>query len=48
MSVRFGFIKGEYRNDVSDGGLALHDNYRAMAIANGVPADDPTIAACRS
>jgi len=25
----------------------LHENYRAMAIANGVPADDAALTACR-
>jgi hypothetical protein len=47
LSVRVGFIKGQYRADVHDGGHVLHDSYRAMAIANGVPEDDPAIAACR-
>jgi hypothetical protein len=33
--------------DVEDGGHELHESYRAMAIANGVAADDPVLAACR-
>ena len=31
------------RTQVSDGGHALHDDYRAMAEANGVPPDDPAL-----
>jgi hypothetical protein len=27
--------------------VELHQNYRAMAVANGVPADDPVLDACR-
>ena len=30
-----------------DGGHELHENYRAMAIANGVAPDDPVLGACR-
>ena len=33
---------------VSDGGHELHDSYRDMAVANGVPPDDPAIADCRA
>jgi|SRR5450830_510137 len=47
LAVRLGFISGRFKNDVHDGGHDLHENYRAMAIANGVPADDAAIAACR-
>lgn len=32
---------------VHDGGAVLHESYRAMAEANGVPADDPALARCR-
>lgn len=28
-------------------GFPLHENYRAMAIANGVDADDPVLRPCR-
>lgn len=28
---------------VSDGGVELHENYYEMAVANGVPADDPAL-----
>lgn len=47
LSVRLGFITGRYRDDVSDGGYELHDDYRAMAIANGVPPDDVILKPCR-
>jgi hypothetical protein len=32
---------------VDDGGHALHEDYRTMAIANGVEPDDPALAPCR-
>jgi hypothetical protein len=47
LSVRLKFAKSELRDDVCDGGHALHCNYRAMAIANGVTPDDPALARCR-
>lgn len=47
LSVRLGYIAGRYHDDVTDGGHALHDNYRSMAIANGVDKDDPVLALCR-
>jgi hypothetical protein len=31
---------------VSDGGHELHENYRAMAEANGVASDDPVLDGC--
>ena len=42
MAVRMRMIRGGYDPDtVTDGGLDLHESYRAMAIANGVdPAAD--------
>lgn len=36
-----------YPQDVTDGGTELHESYRAMAVANGVPADDPVLQECR-
>ena len=36
-----------FATDVSDGGHRLHASYRAMAVANGVPADDPVLGPCR-
>lgn len=47
MAVRLGFMTGRFKVDVQDGGYQLHENYRAMAIANGVPADDAALTACR-
>ena len=38
-------IHGRYV--VRDGGHELHANYRAMAVANGVPAGHPQLVACR-
>lgn len=32
---------------VSDGGHALHADYRAMAVANGVRPSDPALRGCR-
>lgn len=48
LRVRLDRMRGLLRLDVRDGGHALHASYAAMAIANGVPADDPALAACRS
>ncbi|WP_455233403.1 DUF6283 family protein [Geopseudomonas aromaticivorans] len=47
LSVRLGYIKGHFADDVSDAGLELFDGYREMAIANGVDPDDPVLALCR-
>lgn len=46
MAVRMGYMQGKYQG-VSDGGHDLHESYRAMAIANGVEADDEVLAPCR-
>jgi hypothetical protein len=47
LSVRLKCARGQLGDDVRDGGHALHANYRAMAVANGVPPDDPALAKCR-
>lgn len=47
LAIRLKLIKGEIVGDVVDGGLQLHDSYRAMAIANGVGADEDVLAPCR-
>lgn len=48
LRVRLAVMQGEINLDeVHDGGLELHEDYRAMAVANGVPEDDPVIAPCR-
>lgn len=47
LTVRLAYMTGRLKGDVADGGHKLHENYRAMAIANGVPENDPALAACR-
>ncbi len=48
LTVRFRIMTGHLDpNKVSDGGADLFDNYREMAEANGVPADDPALKNCR-
>lgn len=48
LSVRMAIFDGRYDpSQVTDGGVELYEGYRSMAIANGVPADDPAIAHCR-
>ena len=47
LSVRLGYMTGRIKDDVRDGGHQLHENYRAMAIANGVAPDDEILALCR-
>lgn len=46
LSVRLARMQGQML-DVEEGGHELHENYRAMAIANGVDPDDPVLAPCR-
>jgi len=43
LGVRLKRMLGQCQ-DVNDGGHELHESYRAMAIANGVAADDPVLA----
>lgn len=48
LSVRIRIAAGELDPEqVDDGGHPLHDGYTTMAIANGVPADDPALEHCR-
>lgn len=47
LAVRLSALRGSPMTDVSDAGHALHANYRAMAIANGVDPDDPILKPCR-
>ncbi|WP_454727769.1 MULTISPECIES: DUF6283 family protein [Cupriavidus] len=47
LRVRLKCVTGQIGDDVQDGGHVLHPDYRAMAITNGVPADDPATAPCR-
>lgn len=47
LAVRMGYSSGHFKDDVSDDGLELHANYRAMAVANGVDPEDPSLQHCR-
>lgn len=47
LCVRLGRINGRFKDDVTDGGHDLHDNYRDMATANGVSPSDPVLKPCR-
>lgn len=48
LAVRMGYITGDIADDVVvDDNVELHENYRAMAIANGVDEDDPVLRPCR-
>lgn len=47
LAVRIKSLKGLSYADVHDAGHELHTSYREMAIANGVPIDNPALAACR-
>lgn len=47
LAVRLQRMAGTIADDVTDGGHALHADYRAMAIANGVDPADPALEPCR-
>jgi Family of unknown function (DUF6283) len=47
LAVRLKRLNGQIVDDVTDAGLELHANYRAMAVANGVDADDEILRPCR-
>lgn len=48
LTVRIGIATGRLdMRKISDGGVELFDSYRDMAVANGVPPDDPAIEHCR-
>lgn len=48
IGVRLATAKGNIRwADIHDGGVALYDSYRAMAVANGVDPSDPALERCR-
>lgn len=47
MRVRLDRMHDLVSDDVDDGGHVLHASYVAMAVANGVPSDDPALQACR-
>lgn len=47
LAIRHRGITGVEISNVSSNGVALHENYRAMAVANGVPPDHPALKLCR-
>lgn len=47
LTIRLGYMRGRFKSDFSDGGVDLHENYRAMAVANGVDPNDTVLALCR-
>lgn len=47
LTIRLKRMEGEIRNDVTDGGEELFENYREMAVANGVDANDMVLRECR-
>jgi len=48
LTVRLRLMDRRFRWDqVADGGHQLHPDYRAMAVANGVPPDHPRLRPCR-
>jgi hypothetical protein len=48
LTTRLKEIKGQSHGDVTDGGCELHESYAAMAIANGVEKNHPSLKDCRS
>jgi hypothetical protein len=46
LSLRLAYSRGDI-GEISDGGFPLHPNYRSMAIANGVAANDAALRHCR-
>ena len=47
LTVRLLRMRGQLQDDVDATGHELHAGYRSMAIANGVPSDDPSLASSR-
>lgn len=48
LALRFKVAEGQIDpGRISDGGHALHEDYRAMSIANGVDPTDPVLEDCR-
>lgn len=49
LALRLAYYRGDIApGDVTDGGYKLFDNYRQMAVANGVPENDPALHHCRN
>ena len=47
LAIRLAYVSNEIELLDRSGGLDLHEDYRAMAIANGVDPDDPALGPCR-
>lgn len=47
LSIRFAYMRRQLERIDRSGGLELFEDYRAMAIANGVDPDDPVLEPCR-
>jgi hypothetical protein len=47
LSIRLRIIKGEYDPGRVSSDVALYDDYREMALANGVAPGDPVLKPCR-
>lgn len=48
LAIRLRILRGDLDpSAISDGGVALHATYRAMAVANGVDPQDPSLQECR-
>ena len=48
LTIRLAYMRGEIEKKDRSGGYHLYEDYREMAIANGVPSDHPSLAQCRS
>lgn len=49
LSLRLAYARGEIvPENVTDGGYPLFSGYRDMAVANGVPSDDPALRRVRN
>jgi len=47
LGARLAARAGRLEHEKISSGQALYDNFRAMAVANGVPADHPALGPCR-
>ncbi len=47
LTVRLKRMEGAIQDDVQDDGHELFENYREMAVANGVGTDEPVLKPCR-
>jgi Family of unknown function (DUF6283) len=47
LATRLAWSRGSLKDDVSDAGHELFDDYRSMAVANGVDPASPALSRCR-